>query len=235
MAEYRIPDAYSQYLDQLQNTLTSKTETITYDPMSPSVLKSALAKALRPGYDKAIETRNKSAATNRAQIDADAAARGIGASTWVTDVKNRQNNAAAADIANLEGDYQSKLYESLLSRLADQESKKLTVDQANMAAKNNALAQALANTNQWWQLWMEMSDGGKRRGGGGNDTEPFTYSGDPLIAAKLAAAEKERLRQARQIIGANADDTEDIAGYNKAVYSPAKVANARKSPAKRLK
>ena len=162
----QIPEAYSQLLDKLQANLVSKTETLNYDPMSASTLKSAIAKALRPSYDKAIETRNRTAATNRAMIDADAAARGIGASTWVTDVKNRQNDAAASDIANLESDYSAKLYENLLSRLIDQENKKLTVDQFNAQAKQNALAQALSLTDKYWEKWKTQP---ASSGGGGSE------------------------------------------------------------------
>ena len=173
----QIPEAYSQLLDQLQSNLLSKTETLTYDPMSASTLKSAIAKALRPSYDKAIETRNRTAATNRAMIDADAAARGIGASTWVTDVKNRQNDAAASDIANLESDYAAKLYENLLGRLTDQENKKLTVDQFNAQAKQNALAQALSLTDKYWEDWQTQP---ASSGGGGSTSKKKSSGGYSL-------------------------------------------------------
>lgn len=175
----KIPEAYSQLLDQLQSNLVSKTETIDYNPLSPSALKSAIAKALRPGYDKAIQNRQATAATNRAAIDADAAARGVGASTWVTDVKNRQNDAAAKDIAGLESDYSGQLYQNLLSRLSDQESKKLTVDQFNAQAKQNALAQALSLTDKYWEKWGTPVGGGSGKsggGGGGGSWTTFTAS-----------------------------------------------------------
>lgn len=180
----QIPEAYSQLLDQLQANLASKTETLSYDPMSASTLKSAIAKALRPSYDKAIANRNKTAATNRAAIDADAAARGIGASTWVTDVKNRQNDAAAADIANLESDYSAKLYENLLSRLSDQENKKLTVDQFNAQAKQNALAQALSLTDKYWEKWGTQpassgSSSSKKSSGSSSSNKTSTSSSLP--------------------------------------------------------
>lgn len=160
---------YNALVDSLYNKISSKTSKVTYDPMSPSALKSVLAKALRPDYDKAIENRRGTAATNRAAIDTDAAARGMGSSTWVTDAKNRQNNAMAADIANLEGDYSSKLYQSLLERLTDQEAKKLTVDQFNASADQQALAQALSAAN-----WLYEADGsGRRRGGSSRKSSEY--------------------------------------------------------------
>lgn len=150
---------YNDYLKKMQDQLLAKAETIDYNPASPSALKSALARVLRPDYDKAIADRQKTAAKNRAAIDTDAAARGMGSSTWVTDVKNRQNDAAATDIAGLEGDYLSALYSNLLGKMSEQEANKLSVDQFNATSRQNALAQALAATNQWWQNWKPQTSG----------------------------------------------------------------------------
>ena len=61
----------------------------SYTPQSASALKDSLSRTMRPAYDKQITQRQQAAAANRAAIDADAGARGMGSSTWVTDVKNR--------------------------------------------------------------------------------------------------------------------------------------------------
>lgn len=151
---------YNDYLQRQREIELANAQTIDYNPASPSALKSALAKVMRPDYDKAIANRQKTAAKNRAAIDTDAAARGMGSSTWVTDVKNRQNDAAATDIAGLEGDYLSALYSNLLGKMSEQEANKLSVDQFNANARQNALAQALATTNQWWQNWKPQTSGG---------------------------------------------------------------------------
>ena len=156
---------YNDYLKKMQDQMLSKAETIEYNPQSASTLKSALAKALRPDVDRAIQSRQKTAAQNRAAIDADAAARGMGSSTWVTDVKNRQNDAAASDISNLEGDYISTLYGNLLNRMGAQEQNKLSVDQFNASQRQAALDRAQAATDQWWQTWKEKP----RSGGPSND------------------------------------------------------------------
>ncbi|MBQ5587590.1 MAG: hypothetical protein IIU73_03120 [Selenomonadales bacterium] len=158
---------YNDYLKKMQDQMISRAETIEYNPQSASTLKSALAKALRPDVDRAIQSRQKTAAQNRAAIDADAAARGMGSSTWVTDVKNRQNDAAASDISNLEGDYISTLYGNLLNRMGAQEQNKLSVDQFNASQRQAALDRAQAATDQWWQTWSKKPTGGG--GGGGGD------------------------------------------------------------------
>lgn len=166
--EYNVPQEYSQLFDKLFQSITDKTAAVEYTPRSDSALKSALSKALRPGYDQAIQTRKSQAAANRAAIDADAASRGMGSSTWVTDVKNRQNNAMASDIANLEGNYQSALYNSLLSKMSEQDNLAMTAKQINAGNWNNALAQALAGTDQWWKTWKGMGSTASSGGSGGS-------------------------------------------------------------------
>ena len=185
MAEYKVPDAYNTYLSQLQDKLLSSTQTVEYNPLSASALKSSLAKMLRPEYDRAIANRQKTAAKNRAAIDTDAAARGMGSSSWVTDVKNRQNDAAETDIAGLEDDYISSLYGNLLSKLGEQESRKLSVDQFNASAKQNALSQALSTANQYYPTWLKGQQAKQGSGRGGN---PNPGAGEPdPAAAKLQA------------------------------------------------
>lgn len=152
---------YNEYLQKMQDQFLANAQTIDYKSQSPSALKSALAKMLRPEYDKAIANRQKMAAKNRAAIDTDAASRGMGSSTWVTDVKNRQNDASATDISGLESDYISNLYGNLLDRLSQQEATNLSVAQYNAAARQKALDDARATTDAWWQTFSAKGGGAK--------------------------------------------------------------------------
>lgn len=120
------------------------TNPIEYNPQSASTLKDSLARAMRPAYDKQVQQRRETAAANRAAIDADASARGMGSSTWVTDVKNRQRDAEAKDIAGINSDYNSALYSALLNRLNAQDELSLSAQQANASARQNAQGQALS-------------------------------------------------------------------------------------------
>lgn len=164
--EYNVPENYSQILDKVQNMLMSKVDTVKYTPQSASALKSAIAKVLRPQYDAAIRNRQNTAAANRASIDADAAARGLGSSTWVTDVKNRQNNAAAQDVANLEGQYSAALYQNLMNKLSEQDQLSLSAQQANASLQQNAQAQAIGLTDKYYKEWAPVSSGSS--GGSGS-------------------------------------------------------------------
>lgn len=109
-------------------------ERINVDQYSQQELANQIAAYLRPYTENAINARKQQTIKNRAAIDVDAASRGMGASTWVTDSKNRQAQAEAADIANLENTYLGNLNQSVFN-----------ADQAQRERAYNAAAQNAAN------------------------------------------------------------------------------------------
>ena len=213
--EYNIPENYSQILDKVQNMLMSKVDTVKYTPQSASALKSAIAKALRPQYDAAIRNRQNTAAANRASIDADAAARGLGSSIWVTDVKNRQNNAAAQDVANLEGQYSAALYQNLMNKLSEQDQLSLSAQQANAGIQQNALSTALGLTDKYYKEWAPDSSGSsggssssRRKGTGNPDSGPIDddfgkeYTATPYTWSYSDQAKSHQKSTAQSVIDA---------------------------------
>lgn len=159
---------YKTYLNDLYKDVLKKTATVNYDTRSPGQLKAMLEGYLKPGLDKNIAAREQQGRANAASIDSDAAARGMGGSTWLTDMKNRQNNAVASDIAGMRNDYNSNLFNSLLSKLSEQDSRKISVDEYNATQKNKALDRAFAAANQNINSWAKAAGGG----GGGSKTVP---------------------------------------------------------------
>lgn len=116
-------------------------ERINVDQYSQQELANQIAAYLRPYTENAIRQRQQQTVANRAAIDVDAASRGMGASTWVTDAKNRQVKAEATDIANLENTYLGNLNQSVFS--ADQAQR----ERAYNAAAQNAVNQLNADIN----------------------------------------------------------------------------------------
>ena len=154
MANYKPVENFSNLYNRVYGMFNN-----TYTPQSASTLKDALSRSMRPAYDKQIAAREDAAKANRAAIDTDAASRGMGSSSWVTDVKNRQNNAAASDIANINSDYQANLYNALLNRLGQQ-------DELAMSAAQSAQSNALGLTNQLYgDVFKNTGGGGGGRGG----------------------------------------------------------------------
>lgn len=114
---------------------------ISYSMPSRTELASENAGILRPGYDHAITQRQQQTLYNRAEIDIDAASRGMGRSSYVTDVKDRAMDAEAADIARMEGEYAAALAAAVQEQYDRHLSNKLAADQYNaqmMAAAQNA-------------------------------------------------------------------------------------------------
>ncbi len=76
-------------------------------------LYSQLAAFLRPSVDAAIENRRRYGDTAMAELDADAYSRGMGGSSYLSSMKNREQDSIARDIASLESGYTSTLAEYL--------------------------------------------------------------------------------------------------------------------------
>ena len=106
-------------------------------------LKANLEAALKPMYDQSVQQLQQQRIANNAAIDVDAASRGMGNSTWVTDAKLRQLRGESDQLASLNANYNNQLYTSLLNAIQDRDDK--------------AYSQAM----QWYQL--KNSGGGGRR------------------------------------------------------------------------
>ncbi len=81
------------------------------------IMREYLERFMRPATDAAIEAREDAAESNMAEMDADAASRGMQGSTFVSSLKAREMKDAQADIVDIEGDYMAalsaQLYESM--------------------------------------------------------------------------------------------------------------------------
>lgn len=76
-------------------------------------LRHNIESALRPLYDESIAQLEAQRLAQNAAIDVDAYSRGMGGSTWVTDAKLQALRGINANIASLEADYNTKLYNQL--------------------------------------------------------------------------------------------------------------------------
>ena len=137
---------------------------ITYDAKSEEEIRSAIAEWLRPGYDKAIANRQEQTQANKANLDADAIARGMGASTYVTDVKNRQQNAESSDIASLEADYGSVLSKYVLDSVDGEKDRALEAEKYNADARQAAYDKAYTAALSLYEQYKKTA--GKSKGGG---------------------------------------------------------------------
>lgn len=128
-------DDYLEKYKQLQSALIAPT--INYTPTSRDQYLADIQAALRPGYDLAIAQRQKQTDANKAELDVDAASRGMGASTWLSDVKDRQNRYESEDIATLESQYAAAQAQQLLNALQGEKANQLAADQFNASLLAN--------------------------------------------------------------------------------------------------
>lgn len=175
-----IPADLTALYEQLKAMLLPDATKINYTPRSRDELRAGLEATLMPNYQAAVKERQNNTQRTNAGIDADAAARGIGASTWGTDVKNRNYSNEANDIASMRGEYNSTLASNLNSLMSDQEDRKLAADQYNKSSEasalSNALNMALSNYGKW----------GTQTGGSGSGNSSSDVSTEDKLSSYYA-------------------------------------------------
>ena len=201
-----IPQSYKNYLSEFQSLLQAPT--VSYSGPSQAEIEASL----RPTYDLAIKGRQQQTATNKANLDADAAARGMGSSTWVTDVKNRQQNYEADDIAGLEASYARELQ----SVLQQERANKLAADQYNASSQAASLQAALGLAGDFYGQSLATA----KRVGGGTSTTVDGMTGANALAAKLTNANKGNLSAAASALRSGSTATK---GYSSADIAAAEA------------
>lgn len=121
---------------------------------SRAELKSEISSYLRPSVDLAISNRRSSGETAKAEMDADAASRGMGASTYVSSMKEREDDDVESDISMMEAQYTATLAERIASALEKYESMNLQAQMQNAQYAYNAQSLALSLAGQWFNSYM---------------------------------------------------------------------------------
>ena len=159
-------DILSDYINQMYTRFAP--QEVAYDTRDEAEIRSSVAAWLRPSYDQAIANRQEQTRANKANLDADAIARGMGASTYVTDVKNRQQNAEARDIASIESDYGANLAKYVLDGVDSEQNRALEAEKFNAEQRQSAYDQAYSAALALYAQYKKSGGGGKS--GGGNKT-----------------------------------------------------------------
>lgn len=154
-------------------------ETVEYTPLSEEVLSETIRNWLRPAYEQAIQNRREQTGRINAELDADAWSRGMGQSTYLSDVKARQYRNESSDVDALESNYASTLAGHLYDAIKAQQEKKLEVDEFNAEAINRAREKAMEAARALYQAYLsgaQISSRG-RSGGTGAKGTPGTEKG----------------------------------------------------------
>lgn len=167
--DYDLDGHFSEFYDRLKNRLASYG--ITGIP-SFDELYGLLESFLRPSIDEAIAARNRTARANMAELDADAYARGMGSSSFLTSVKSRELDRAASDAAALEGKYSQTIGEYLYKALSamqsmENEMAKLRLSASGRSGRSSGSSGASAE---------ETSEGSDPRVNSGYGYKPYGHT-----------------------------------------------------------
>ena len=154
-------DALSGFVDEMYSRFAP--QQVTYDARSEEEIRASVAAWLRPSYDQAIVNRQTQTRQNKANLDADAIARGMGASTYVTDVKNRQQNAESSDIASIEADYGATLSKYVLDGVDSERDRALEAEKFNASARQDAYDKAYSAALALFAQYKKNSGGGRKK------------------------------------------------------------------------
>ncbi|MBQ6234372.1 MAG: hypothetical protein IJK54_00480 [Clostridia bacterium] len=156
-----IPSFESLFQEMLKYYLP---ETVEFTPLDESVLSETIRNWLRPAYEQAIQNRRDQTERINAELDADAWSRGMGQSTYLSDVKERQYRGESRDVSALESGYAAELAGHLYDAMKEQQAKKIEVDEFNAEQINHAREQAMTAAKA---LYASLLSGGSGSGGGG--------------------------------------------------------------------
>ncbi len=179
-------DVLSDYINQMYTRFAP--QQVAYDTRGEAEIRASVAAWLRPGYEQAIANRQGQTRQNKANLDADAIARGMGASTYVTDVKNRQQNAEASDIASLEADYGSNLAKYVLDGVDSEQNRALEAEKFNAQQRQSAYDQAYSAALALYSQYKKSGGGGSS--GGVNKT---TLENCEAFLAMLTGEERKAI------------------------------------------
>ena len=188
-------DVLSGYVDEMYSRFAP--QEVAYDARSEEEIRASVAAWLRPSYEQAILNRQAQTQQNKANLDADAIARGMGASTYVTDVKNRQQNAEAGDIATLEADYGATLAKYVLDGVDSEQDRSLEAQKFNASARQEAYDKAYSAALTLFAQYKKSSGGAKK-----TKTPTTSKESCEAFLASLSGEERREVYESSTAAGA---------------------------------
>ena len=174
---YSADPQFQQYYNEILASMTP--QTIDYTVPTADEIAAQISEYLRPSVDQQIRNRQNATRQQRAQTDADAASRGILASTWVTDIKNRLAQSENADIAAAESDYRSQLLQGVFNRQAQEADRANQIAMFNAQMRQQSEADAYKRAADMYNIYLQKRKGGGS-GGKKKEEEPSVEDNAPL-------------------------------------------------------
>ena len=184
--KYYGSEVFQTFYDQAKQEHAP--QLISYTPLDEKTLTERISTVLRPIYDKAIAAIFRGNQKTDAELDADAISRGMGSSTFVTDVKRRQDSAAADDVKDLETEYGAKLADQLYKAMEGERDRLFEVEKFNAQQQSAALEQAFSVAKVLYEAYLAAKAAQGSGGGGGRKRETTDGSRAKSSLAQAVAA-----------------------------------------------
>lgn len=189
---YGADPMFQQYYNEILASMTP--QTIEYQAPTADEIAAQISSYLRPAVDQQIRNRQQSTLQQRAATDADAASRGILASTWVTDIKNRLMQSEAADVAAAESDYRAQLLQGVYNRQAQEADRAHQIAMFNAQMRQQAESDAYQRAGDMYNLYLQNKKSSGGGGGGSGSTAGSLGAEDDeytkFLAAKASLADR---------------------------------------------
>ena len=149
-------DLFNRYYQTILGQL--QVPTINLNIPSEDAVRQQWQDALRPSLDAAISRRQSASQSIRAELDADAVSRGMGSSTYVSSLKERESAEAQDDIDELQAQYGATLAERIATSLQAYEQMRLNAQQYNLQAQAAAQQAALNLAGSWYSDYVAQQN-----------------------------------------------------------------------------
>lgn len=184
-------DAFPKYYEAIRGMIAAPGVSVSV-PSREEIARD-YAEALRPGVDLAIQTRRRRGEEAMAEIDADAASRGMAASTYVSSMKEREGDDVEGDVSMMEAQYTATLAERIAAALEHYSSLEFEAARTNAQMAQSAGSAAAGIAMQWYQSYLNGM-GGASVSPSGTWEEPRLAPEDYLeYVALLGAAGRREL------------------------------------------
>ena len=168
---------------------------VNYTPLDEQTLAERISAVLRPVYDKAIAAIFRGNQRQDAELDADAISRGMGSSTFVSDLKRRQDSAAADDANDLETEYGARLSDQLYKAMEGERDRQLEADKFNAQQRNEAMEQAFSAARVLYDAYLaaKAAQNSGRSGGTKKKEQPADEAEVKNSLAQAVAAARGQI------------------------------------------
>ncbi len=157
---------FGEYYGMIMNSLSVPSVSVSVP--TKAELKEDISSYLRPSVDLAIEKRRTRGESAKAELDADAVSRGMGSSTYVSSMKEREDDDTEDDVSMMEAQYTATLAERIASALEKYESMSLQAQMQNAQYAYNAQSTALSLASQLYGTYLANSSKSTGSSGSGS-------------------------------------------------------------------